>query len=118
MRRYGILLFALLLVVAMCASGCQQTPAPTPSRTPMPTSTPVPSRAESIPPDAVKGVSETDLFPPVLHSDAWEPPVPMAAPITTAGQRTLPSSAPMVSILSSSSRRMCACQPSSNCTTA
>ncbi len=84
----------LLLVVALCLNGCEQTPAPTLTPTPEPTPTPVPSREDAIPADAVKGLPETDLFPPVLHSDAWELPVPMGAPITTAGAEDSPFFSP------------------------
>lgn len=33
---------------------------------------------------------ETDVFPPVLHSDEWEEPVPMDGPINTAGAEDAP----------------------------
>lgn len=43
------------------------------------------TREEAIPDDAVKMTPETDLFPPQLHSDEYEEPVPMPGPINTAG---------------------------------
>ncbi|HDN50737.1 MAG TPA: hypothetical protein ENG06_03070, partial [Thermoplasmatales archaeon] len=48
------------------------------------------SRYEIIPDDAVKMTPETDVFPPVLHSDAWEEPVPMEGPVNTAGAEDSP----------------------------
>jgi hypothetical protein len=35
------------------------------------------TREEAIPDDAVKMTPETDLFPPQLHSDEYEEPVPI-----------------------------------------
>jgi len=43
------------------------------------------NRYDSIPDDAVKITPEHDVFPPVLHSDEWQTPVPMQGPINTAG---------------------------------
>ncbi|RLF30597.1 MAG: hypothetical protein DRN07_08375, partial [Thermoplasmata archaeon] len=48
------------------------------------------TREEAIPDDAVKMTPETDVFPPVLHSDAWEEPVPMEGPVNTAGAEDSP----------------------------
>jgi hypothetical protein len=39
----------------------------------------------AIPATAVKITPETDLYPPVLHSDEYEQPVPVPYPINTAG---------------------------------
>lgn len=49
-----------------------------------------PTRGEAIPSDAVKMTPETDLMPPVLHSDDWYDPVPMPGPINTAGAEDSP----------------------------
>ncbi len=49
-----------------------------------------PTRGEAIPSDAVKMTPETDLMPPVLHSDEWLDPVPMTGPINTAGAEDSP----------------------------
>jgi len=73
-----------IMVAAVLASGCVA-----PSQ-PQPTPTPTPTRAESIPDDAVKITAQTDLFPPVVHSVGWDEPVPMVAPITTAGAEDSP----------------------------
>lgn len=48
------------------------------------------TRKESIPSDAVKMTPETDLYPPVLHSDDWNMPVPMDTVINTAGGEDSP----------------------------
>ena len=45
----------------------------------------VQAREEAIPMDAVKGTPGTDVFPPVVHSDDWQQPVPMPGPVNTAG---------------------------------
>lgn len=52
--------------------------------------TPVVSRLETIPTGAVKAGPETDLYPPMLHDDAWEQPVPLPAPINSAGGEDSP----------------------------
>ncbi len=51
---------------------------------------PPPTRAEAIPQDAVKMTPGDDLWPPVVHSDDWEPPVPMEGPVNTAGAEDAP----------------------------
>jgi len=48
------------------------------------------TRAESIPKDAVKATPADDPTPPILHSGEWEKPVPMEAPISTAGAEDSP----------------------------
>lgn len=47
-------------------------------------------REGSIPEGAVKVTPETDLFPPVLHSEAWEEPVPLSSAVNTAGVEDAP----------------------------
>lgn len=42
-------------------------------------------RESKIPPGQVKITPATDLFPPILHSDEYEQPVPLPYPINTAG---------------------------------
>jgi hypothetical protein len=51
---------------------------------------PAPSRQQAIPTDAAKMTPDQDLFPPVLHSDAWQQPIPMPGPINTAGGEDSP----------------------------
>jgi len=47
-------------------------------------------REEAIPDDAVKMTPQTDSYPPQLHSDEYEEPVPMPGPINTAGAEDSP----------------------------
>ena len=47
------------------------------------------TREDSIPESATKVTPDTDLFPPVLHSDEWKEPVPLDA-INTAGAEDSP----------------------------
>ncbi|HDP99050.1 MAG TPA: hypothetical protein ENN22_07705, partial [bacterium] len=49
-----------------------------------------PSRYDKIPADAVKYTSEMDIFPPVVHSEQWQTPVPLPGPINTAGAEDAP----------------------------
>ena len=49
-----------------------------------------PSRESSIPTGAVKLTTETDLNPPVLHSDGWKQPVPLGDGVNTAGGEDSP----------------------------
>jgi hypothetical protein len=48
------------------------------------------TREESIPYYAVKQTPATDNFPPVLHSDEYESPVPVGYPVNTAGGEDSP----------------------------
>ena len=48
------------------------------------------TREDSIPDDAVKMNPESDNFPPKLHSDEYENPIPMSGPINTAGAEDSP----------------------------
>ncbi len=75
---------ALLLLssFALPLAGCSN---PSESEPP-----PVTGREESIPEDAVKMTTQSDLYPPVLHSDEWEDPVPMPGPVNTAGAEDAP----------------------------
>ncbi|MFO8132992.1 MAG: hypothetical protein R6U10_03530 [Thermoplasmatota archaeon] len=45
----------------------------------------VQEREEAIPADAVKGTPASDVFTPVVHSEAWQQPVPLPGPVNTAG---------------------------------
>lgn len=47
-------------------------------------------RSEVIPSDAVKITPGMDVFPPILHSDEWKEPVPLAGPVNTAGAEDAP----------------------------
>lgn len=48
------------------------------------------SREDAIPDNAVKMTPDTDVFPPVIHSEEWLQPVPMGGPINTAGAEDAP----------------------------
>ncbi|MFN7991931.1 MAG: hypothetical protein U0R44_07300 [Candidatus Micrarchaeia archaeon] len=48
------------------------------------------SRESRIPADALKITAETDAFPPLMHSDGWERPVPLGLPIDTPGAEDSP----------------------------
>jgi hypothetical protein len=48
------------------------------------------SRGESIPADAVKITPDKDSYPPVLHSAEYQSPVPLLAPVNTAGAEDSP----------------------------
>jgi len=98
------LLVSLLLVIIFAACTPQPS-APPPSEPQPPRPQPKPPAPESlietakipateitiidreskIPPDQEKITPETDLLPPVLHSDEYEPPVPVPYPVSTAG---------------------------------
>ncbi len=47
-------------------------------------------RETKIPLDAVKMTPTTDAFPPILHSEAYEDPLPVPYPINTAGAEDSP----------------------------
>lgn len=49
-----------------------------------------PTREDTIPENAVKMTPKTDLYPPILHSDEWEQPVPVQGLINTAGAEDSP----------------------------
>lgn len=51
---------------------------------------PLPDRHSKIPEDAVKMTPENDSYPPQLHSDEYEYPIPMPGPINTAGAEDSP----------------------------
>jgi WD40 repeat protein len=48
------------------------------------------ARREKIPRDAIKVSPQTDLFPPVVHSEDWEQPVSVGNTINTAGAEDSP----------------------------
>lgn len=73
-------LFVLILLVFVLASGCQ----------PAAPAVPMVSITEAIPPDAIKFSPEMDAAPPILHTDAWQQPVPLPGAPTTAGLEDSP----------------------------
>jgi hypothetical protein len=64
------------VAVALIISGCTS-PAPPPVKWP--------TRDSLIPADAMKQTPQTDQHPPLLHLDGWAKPVPLPAPISSAG---------------------------------
>lgn len=50
----------------------------------------IPTRESAIPKDAIKVTPQTDTFPPILHSDEWNLPVPLPQSINTAGAEDSP----------------------------
>jgi len=51
-------------------------------------------RAVSIPSGNAKIGPQQDVYPPLLHDEAWEEPVPLGAPVNTAGLEDSPFIAP------------------------
>jgi len=74
----------LLLFANPLLWSCESHPASN-SSTPQPL-----ARAESIPLNAHKISPEEDLFPPQLHSQEWEQPIPVPGPINTTGAEDSP----------------------------
>jgi hypothetical protein len=58
--------------------------------TPVENNPPAKNRNDAIPTDAMKVSPEEDLFPPQLHSDEWEQPIPVPGRINTAGAEDSP----------------------------
>ena len=85
-----ILRSVFIYAAFMCtfSASCGIPPA-TPEATPPPQ-----NRNASIPADAVKVLPEADLFPPQLHSDSWQQPVPVPGKVNTAGAEDSPFIAP------------------------
>lgn len=74
------LLFCPLMMI-LINTACDEEEEPTyPDRT----------RAESIPEDAVKITPAIDVYPPIMHSEEYEQPVPLGSPINTAGAEDSP----------------------------
>jgi hypothetical protein len=63
---------------------CEETPTKSES------SYPDVTREEKIPQLAVKMTPDTDVYPPVLHLNDWETPVPLDGPVNTAGGEDSP----------------------------
>jgi len=74
-----VVVFATLLAVPACTES--GSPAAT---------YPAVDREEAIPNDIQKQGPETDLHPPILHSTAYEKPVPLPHPVNTAGAEDSP----------------------------
>jgi hypothetical protein len=78
-----LMILTLLVVLLLGCDGETTTPETTTDITP-PTHELI-DRESKIPPEQVKMTPETDLLPPILHSDEYYPPVPLPYPINTTG---------------------------------
>lgn len=87
------LIFGGLLLIAIMLSNCRFLSPKTiasPSVQDDNTPTQKPTRLGAIPDTAVKIQTAQDPTPPILHNPEWEQPVPMNAPINTAGAEDSP----------------------------
>ncbi|MBU1878280.1 MAG: hypothetical protein KJ734_04960, partial [Chloroflexi bacterium] len=78
----ALVVAVLALAAALTASGCA------PANTPTPIPTPA-SRQTAIPAGAVKVAPADDPWPPVATA-GWSQPVPLGAPVNTAGAEDSP----------------------------
>ncbi len=99
MRKYflvGILLLGFFLLSGCCQSTAPEIPLPEgpgpiieePGTQVQPepqSNLQILPRESKIPADALKMTPETDFYPPILHSDEYEEPVPLPDPINTTG---------------------------------
>lgn len=86
--KYGLLNFLtgkrsliFVIIVVMLVSGCANSTGSVATPTPLAERT----REEAIPANAIKMTPEADVFPPILHSNDFESPVPLGQAINTAG---------------------------------
>ena len=77
MKRFVILFFAVILISFGCS--CQEGQ-----------EYPSVSREDVLPDDIQKQTPETDLYPPMLHTDEYETPVPLPSPVNTSGGEDSP----------------------------
>jgi len=96
---YYLVAFVLIIVTSTILTGCtnlplQQMTSQTPSSiTPtidLTTQSANLDRLEKIPDSAVKMTPGADPLPPILHSDEYQPPVPMPGLVNTAGAEDSP----------------------------
>jgi hypothetical protein len=76
--------FFFIVFLNILIGSCSFTP------TPDEVAFPLKNRVDAIPAHAAKISPEEDLFPPQLHSDAWEQPIPVPGRINTAGAEDSP----------------------------
>ena len=69
-----ILLVMILVFIFSIFEGCEN----------------IKDRKDSISDDAIKITPDMDVFPPIIHSDKWENPIPMPSIINTAGLEDSP----------------------------
>jgi len=82
-------LIAFSLLIAGCTSN-QNPQNQNPEPGIQPAAYPNATRYSMIPANATKMSPDSDVSPPVLHSDEWTAPVPVGAPIDTAGAEDSP----------------------------
>lgn len=95
---FAFVLVAGILAVSMLSNTPQDgvepgtEPSKTTSTTTHTTTTVKPElkRADKIPAAAVKVTPEADVYPPILHVDGWNQPVPLTSEINTAGAEDSP----------------------------
>ncbi len=71
------------LLVALALAGCSRQAAP-----------PLRTRAEALPPGAVKQQPSADPHPPLLHASEWAAPIPLPGAVNTAGAEDSPYVSP------------------------
>lgn len=79
-RRTSLALTTLSLIVIMLFVGLVFSQIIQPAE-----ETPTKTRQDAIPETAVKILPEDDVYPPLLHLELWQDPVPLLGPINTAG---------------------------------
>jgi hypothetical protein len=84
-KPYMLVAICIVIVAAVVFAGLNLNPPQETLETPE-----LPTRESAIPAGAVKMTPETDLHPPILHSDEWNQPVPLAGAINTAGGEDSP----------------------------
>jgi len=87
MRKYILI---LVLTVIFVGAGCEEENVNGVEPTPQPTAQPTISRESKIPSDTVKVTPEMDIYPPQLHSDEWDEPIPVPGLVNTAGAEDSP----------------------------
>ncbi len=75
----------LVILALMVASACSTSIAERAL-----TSTAPPPRADAIPDDVIKQNPQDDPYPPILHSNEWQAPIPMPGPVNSAGGEDSP----------------------------
>jgi hypothetical protein len=87
-----IAFLAIFLLIAGCASNQEVKPGVGNEATVSqnPPAYPSVSRYSMIPANATKMSPASDLYPPILHSDEWSAPIPVGAPIDSAGAEDSP----------------------------
>ncbi|MCK5128934.1 MAG: PD40 domain-containing protein [Clostridiales bacterium] len=90
MKRCLNILTIILLLVLLIMVGCETVDESTSiQQAPISTRTKI-VRDETLPKDIIKRSSETDISPPILHSDEFENPIAMPYPLNTSGGEDSP----------------------------